>query len=633
MTVFLGEDNAVKLGDFGLSKIMQSHDFASTYVGTPFYMSPEICAAERYSHHSDIWSLGCIIYELATRCVPFDARHQVELVLKIRNAKAAPLPKQYSRDLQDVISWCMKVNPKDRPDTAQLLNVFNIRLARMKLQQVELSKERDAAIAQIEPARKQILELQKEVQKLKEQGKKVEMEWHARATLAIDQRVHEQVEAKKQELLKQFNGAVDQRAEEKLTLHLASLPASHGLSGGDSTHVRSRTPPPGKAISSFTTTGTRHSRTSRSSVSGEALNDSALDTDLTSLSLQDELPEDDISPLIQRTKPPQKSLRKAFGRAQTFANCNLNPAILASPHDVQMADPSPMPPHVAPMSIKGLSLSPRKERFSAGRDLRRDIFSTRTSGDGHDLRPHVPGESQSYSEGFADDDSDLEEDPDVLLDLESSPSRPTSGLSNLSAGEPFKANGGQIPKPRMGARPSLGRQKTMPIQPTNRTQVVRPSIFSRGVKSPEREKENRPPSSHARNNSALPTITASPKRKTFAPVAKDPKALTPSRKAPPPPSTGASRLPNFTAQTQGNIMSSPNRGVQGRTLVQLQQARSQPVLSPPDSDFESDFENVAMAMGGPKLLPSPAKWDPMELGDEMPSPFLAKRMGNRVMMR
>ncbi|KAG9681299.1 kinase-like protein, partial [Aureobasidium melanogenum] len=47
--VFLGEGNAVKLGDFGLSKIILSHDFASTYVGTPFYMSPEICAAERYS--------------------------------------------------------------------------------------------------------------------------------------------------------------------------------------------------------------------------------------------------------------------------------------------------------------------------------------------------------------------------------------------------------------------------------------------------------------------------------------------------------------------------------------------------------------------------------------------------------
>src|SRR6195952_5571524 len=97
--VFLDGDNNVKLGDFGLSKIIASHDFASTYVGTPFYMSPEICAAERYSHHSDVWSLGCIMYELASRCVPFDARSHVELVMKIKAGRLKPLPNNYSQEL------------------------------------------------------------------------------------------------------------------------------------------------------------------------------------------------------------------------------------------------------------------------------------------------------------------------------------------------------------------------------------------------------------------------------------------------------------------------------------------------------------------------------------------------------
>ena len=85
------------------------------------------------------------------------------------------------------------------------------------------------------------------------------MEWHARATLAIDQRVHEQVEARMAEMRNQFGSAVDQRAEEKLALHLASLPASHGLNAGNSTHVRSSTPPPGK-IASFATTATTELR-------------------------------------------------------------------------------------------------------------------------------------------------------------------------------------------------------------------------------------------------------------------------------------------------------------------------------------------------------------------------------------
>ncbi len=62
--IFLDEDNTVKLGDFGLSKLMQSNDFAHTYVGTPYYMSPEIAGGESYTLYSDIWSLGCIMYEL-----------------------------------------------------------------------------------------------------------------------------------------------------------------------------------------------------------------------------------------------------------------------------------------------------------------------------------------------------------------------------------------------------------------------------------------------------------------------------------------------------------------------------------------------------------------------------------------
>lgn len=640
-------------------------------------MSPEICAAERYSHHSDIWSLGCIIYELASRCVPFDARNHVELIMKIKAGKIKPLPPQYSRELGEVIAWCLKVDPRYRPDTAQLLNVANIKLARSRLHQQEQSKDaqvaRDLALVKLSQAQKQILELQQEVRSLREQGKKVEMEWHARATLAIDQRVYEQVEAKKAELLKQFDSAVDQRAEEKLSLHLASLPASHGLNAGQSTHVRSSTPPPGKVTSSFTTTGTTAvNDIDFSSVPGDlALDDSALDTDLTSLSLHDEILEDETSPLVQRmTKPIKKAVRKPLGRAKTYANCDLNTMALPSPLDVDMADPSPMPRHVAPMSIKGLSLSPRKNgqtRLSGAGDLRRNILSKQNT-TGHDLRPHVPGESRGATTIFADDIEDESELLDDDGNLDDSPSRPNSGLAIHNGADPFQVlAAAEPPRPKFipRPRPSLSRQKTMPVSmpsrpgssrggPTATTNAFTSAAaggFKATPKGPEREKENRPPSSSSHNpsslsssSSALPTITTapSPKPRNILPPSST-KALTPSRKAPAPPTAkpginAAAALTNLARQAHKNnhptTATSPAKsvGVQGRTLVQLQQARSQPQLVPTvdSGDWESGEDGGVMGSRVPRLLPSPAKWDPVEMGDEMPSPFLAKK-GRRMM--
>ncbi|KAI7573345.1 hypothetical protein KC343_g23667, partial [Hortaea werneckii] len=167
--VFLGQNNAVKLGDFGLSKIIQQNDMTCTYVGTPYYMSPEICANERYSHHADIWSLGCIMYELAARVVPFDARSQIDLYRRIKAGVIKPLPDMYSKELSDVISWCLNVNPMRRPDTTQLLNGSRIKASRARLEttlQLERAQQdRDAAMSRLNSALKQIGDLQREVER------------------------------------------------------------------------------------------------------------------------------------------------------------------------------------------------------------------------------------------------------------------------------------------------------------------------------------------------------------------------------------------------------------------------------------------------------------------------------------
>lgn len=312
----------------------------------------------------------------------------MELVLKIKNGRIKPLPSQYSQDLTDAISWCLKTDPRQRPDCAQLLSFANIKVARTRLEQADalgqmdkVVRERDAINGKLTTAQKLIQDLQAEVSKLREANKKVEMEWHARATLAIDQKVQEASDKHRTQLLAQFEAAIDQRAEEKLALHLASLPSNQALDPA-STHVRSSTPPPGNrlttaALASFSS---NLPETDASSLP-EVLEDSLLiDTELTSLSLHDTLPEEEneneASPLANRRMkppPPKKSSRKPFTRAKTLANCNFN--VRDSPMDVHMASPSP---------YKGLGLSPRrvvnhgdvsKGELRGEVPLKRNIFS------------------------------------------------------------------------------------------------------------------------------------------------------------------------------------------------------------------------------------------------------------------
>ncbi|GAB7360082.1 hypothetical protein MBLNU230_g7601t1 [Neophaeotheca triangularis] len=604
--VFLSTGNSVKLGDFGLSKIIASHDFASTYVGTPFYMSPEICAAERYSHHSDIWSLGCIIYELCSREPPFNARTHFELIKKIKDGRIARLPPQYSQELNDVIAWCLKVNPRDRPDTAQLLSVGRIKLGRAKLEQanviVKVERERDAALYRLTLAQKQVAELQTEVKRLQGVGKQIEMEWHTRATLVIDQKVRETIDKEKESLMGQFETEVENRAQSKLAEHLATLNMeSHSRTGSreeKGSETRSSTPPPtkGNAAASFRTQTT--ATTLETSASSPALGEDSQLTDMTGLSLDDH-PGDQTSPLAQRTKPMKRSGKTPFTRARTLANHGFD-KVANSPMDVQMADPSPM-------SIKGLSLSPRrndgKTRQSNGIQMqqpRRNIFATATS---------LPPPDEEAGEGrFADDIDDDDE-------LNESPSRPASGLSNNAGagGDPFKALAAPSasgPKPR--SRPSLGRQKTMPIQ---MPQAQGRATGLNGRRSPVAQKENRPPSSHASN---VPVVRASPTRKR-----PDPVALSPSRKAPPPPTTTSSAA--GLMKKDGGLARQAHRNnlqVQGRSLLELQQARNGA-----DSEGEGGFANK------PTMLPSPAKWCPEKDGEEMPSPFLAKKTRNALALR
>lgn len=127
--VFLDADQNVKLGDFGLSKQMAAQSFANTYVGTPYYMSPELATGQPYDMKSDVWALGCIVYELCALSPPFDAENQTELTRKIKQGTVPALPRTYSRDLQDAVHAMLQLDHRRRPTTRQLLQIRQIKMA------------------------------------------------------------------------------------------------------------------------------------------------------------------------------------------------------------------------------------------------------------------------------------------------------------------------------------------------------------------------------------------------------------------------------------------------------------------------------------------------------------------------
>ncbi|XP_063796688.1 serine/threonine-protein kinase Nek4 [Pseudophryne corroboree] len=146
--IFLTKSDIIKVGDMGIARVLESkYDMASTLIGTPYYMSPELFSNKPYNYKSDVWALGCCVYEMATLKHAFNAKDMNALVYRIIEGKLPPMPKDYSKELGDLIGTMLSRQPEKRPTVRQILRNTYIKehialfLQNTKLKQVKRRKK------------------------------------------------------------------------------------------------------------------------------------------------------------------------------------------------------------------------------------------------------------------------------------------------------------------------------------------------------------------------------------------------------------------------------------------------------------------------------------------------------------
>ncbi|XP_034966438.1 serine/threonine-protein kinase Nek2 [Zootoca vivipara] len=217
--IFLDGKKNVKLGDFGLARILH-HDtsFAKTFVGTPYYMSPEQINRMSYNEKSDIWSLGCLLYELCALSPPFTAFNQKELAEKIREGKFRRIPYRYSDQLNELITKMLHLKDYCRPSVEEILQ--NPLIANLVLEEqgrnVERRGRRSGEQDKVERlSGTPVNELKLKEQQLQERERAIKEREHRleqrERELCVRERLAEEKLARAENMVKNYNLFKDQK--------------------------------------------------------------------------------------------------------------------------------------------------------------------------------------------------------------------------------------------------------------------------------------------------------------------------------------------------------------------------------------------------------------------------------------
>lgn len=122
--IFICDKNLslLKIGDLNVSKFVTTFTMKITQTGTPYYASPEVWNNKPYDYKSDIWSLGCLFYEITSLTAPFKGKSMKDLYEKIEKGTIEPIPRMYSDNLKTIINMCLRHDDKLRPSASELLD-------------------------------------------------------------------------------------------------------------------------------------------------------------------------------------------------------------------------------------------------------------------------------------------------------------------------------------------------------------------------------------------------------------------------------------------------------------------------------------------------------------------------------